>query len=673
MARRTYEANSGAVAATKLLTAGFNRATDDLASGFVEKANAANEEINDLESQVDTNMASYDSLAELMNLGLNKTNYTADDLMNINEGGAAGRIVGAAGEGALEGVSMFGPWGAFKGLADGLSAAIGYGIGRAGAQKAAQQLNQDASIANQHMLAKMQTAALNIGKNMRNAEELNIAAFGGPLDTDFTNGVRFITEGGTHEQNPFGGVFQGIAMDGADNLVEEGEVIYDDYVYSARLKVPEADKKLLGLKKDKDYTYAEAADILQKESEERPNDPISKANLDDMMGRLQVSQETLKQKQQGQKLKRALNKMTPDELNLFMQQLTQPQQMQPMLAMQGMQPMQPTQGEVPMFKLGGHLFAKGGSQVEPILSYSDYMKRYPSATYDSEEAYKRAMYDMWGEDYVNSILDTDSPASSWNTTAGYTNPKVTTPESDTTKKSKKFSWGQAARFAPIVGSLMGSIASMFDKPNYSNIARAERAMRRVPRVAPGYVGQRLGYNPLDINFLMTQTANQGLGARRALVESGAGPQSIIASNYMTQLGMGQNFMQALAQNEARKAQVAGFNRETDTTNITNNLNADLQNQRRAMMLAQFMLQTGQLRDQEIGRVQANRNAQLTNLFNNIGAWGQDRLSREQLAAAIDAGVFGNLGENEAAYRRPLVVYGKKGGPLFTIKKGGKHA
>jgi hypothetical protein len=53
--------------------------------------------------------------------------------------------------------------------------------------------------------------------------------------------------------------------------------------------VPKKDYELLGLKDGKDYTYADAAEVIQKESEERPNDPVSKKNLDAMMGRLQNS------------------------------------------------------------------------------------------------------------------------------------------------------------------------------------------------------------------------------------------------------------------------------------------------------------------------------------------------------------------------------------------------
>jgi hypothetical protein len=55
-----------------------------------------------------------------------------------------------------------------------------------------------------------------ISQNNTNNALLNIKAFGGNLHMNdvFNNGVRFIEEGGSHEENPLGGVPQGIAPDG---------------------------------------------------------------------------------------------------------------------------------------------------------------------------------------------------------------------------------------------------------------------------------------------------------------------------------------------------------------------------------------------------------------------------------------------------------------------------
>lgn len=125
-------------------------------------------------------------------------------------------------------------------------------------------------------------------------------AFGGELNThggDFSNGVTFINNGGTHEQNPFEGVPMGIAPDGQPNLVEEGEVLYNDYVFSNRLHPTDKELKESNLpKKYKGHTFALIAEDMSKESAERPNDPISKRGLEASLGKLASLQEEQRMK-----------------------------------------------------------------------------------------------------------------------------------------------------------------------------------------------------------------------------------------------------------------------------------------------------------------------------------------------------------------------------------------
>ena len=135
----------------------------------------------------------------------------------------------------------------------------------------------------------------------RNASKWH--ANGGFLDNVyggvFSNGVTTVNEGGTHEENPMEGVQMGMDIQGVPNLVEEGEVIFNDYVFSDRMKVPNSTRERLGLsKKDKNLTFAKAAKKLSKESEERPNDPISKNGLEHSLGILSYIQEDERLKKQ---------------------------------------------------------------------------------------------------------------------------------------------------------------------------------------------------------------------------------------------------------------------------------------------------------------------------------------------------------------------------------------
>jgi hypothetical protein len=137
---------------------------------------------------------------------------------------------------------------------------------------------------------------------VRNAAKWH--AEGGNLDnqfSDFRNGVIEYNAGGTHEENPNDGVQVGVDPQGTPNLVEEGEVNYNDYIFSDRLKVPKQFRKQYGLgTSKKQMTYADAAKKLQKESEERPLDPISKRGLDSVLGALAESQEDTRFKKQMQ-------------------------------------------------------------------------------------------------------------------------------------------------------------------------------------------------------------------------------------------------------------------------------------------------------------------------------------------------------------------------------------
>lgn len=137
----------------------------------------------------------------------------------------------------------------------------------------------------------------------------NFTAYGGPIDIgrnmfnrggimhqhggDFSNGLIFIDNGGTHEQNPFEGVQMGVDAQGIPNMVEEGEVVWNDYVFSNRLKPTKEFKDKYKVKGD---TFADVAKEMQKESEERPNDPISKRGLEDSMMKLQIEQEDIRMK-----------------------------------------------------------------------------------------------------------------------------------------------------------------------------------------------------------------------------------------------------------------------------------------------------------------------------------------------------------------------------------------
>lgn len=143
-------------------------------------------------------------------------------------------------------------------------------------------------------------------QNMFRNGEYDMKAFGGELGTngtDWTSGLLHVDAGGSHEDNALGGVPMGVDEQGIPNLVEEGETVFNNYVFSQRLKVPEDMYKDLGLggKITKGITFAEASKELAKESEQRPNDPISKAGLEASLAKLAEVQEAERMVEEMQK------------------------------------------------------------------------------------------------------------------------------------------------------------------------------------------------------------------------------------------------------------------------------------------------------------------------------------------------------------------------------------
>lgn len=154
--------------------------------------------------------------------------------------------------------------------------------------------------------------------------------------SDYSNGLNYFGTGGSHEENPYQGIQVGIDPQGIPNMVEEGESIFQDFVFSERLHPSFAERKQLikdlGLTKSqiKGKSYSDLAQYLSRESKERPNDPISKAALNKALDRLASSQERCKEaKRQSQALE--MFELAPDAdkmkmLDLASQQYQQQQQ-----------------------------------------------------------------------------------------------------------------------------------------------------------------------------------------------------------------------------------------------------------------------------------------------------------------------------------------------------------
>ena len=177
-------------------------------------------------------------------------------------------------------------------------------------------------------------------------ENAPLYAFGGDLEvqgTDYPTNLIHINAGGSHEENTNGGVQMGIDEQGIPNLVEEGEVIFNDYVFSNRINIDDTTKESFHVGKKKEMTYADLAKNLEKAISETPNDPISKAGFKAQMQDLMEQQERQKAEMAAEEAKKAFEALSPEEQQAVMQQVAQQDAMAQQAAMQ-----QPSPEEIVM-------------------------------------------------------------------------------------------------------------------------------------------------------------------------------------------------------------------------------------------------------------------------------------------------------------------------------------
>ena len=214
----------------------------------------------------------------------------------------------------------------------------------------------------EYEIANQQMSNYNIRTNAQAGNLLDnmyagLYAFGGNIDANganFSTGLKHVNAGGTHEESPYEGVPMGTDSEGTPNLVEENEVIYNDYVFSDRLKVPiikvkkgqELQQFEKVLRKYKGLSYAAAAKKAEVNSgvDERPNDNIARRGFEFELDILAQSQELERAIDHAEtpEEKEQLRQLTPEQFaQIQAEQQSQEQAMQEqMMQQQAMQQQQ---------------------------------------------------------------------------------------------------------------------------------------------------------------------------------------------------------------------------------------------------------------------------------------------------------------------------------------------
>ena len=180
-----------------------------------------------------------------------------------------------------------------------------------------------------HVLANKDKYSPEVVKRANFARNASKFALGGDMQTngsDFSNGLMHIDAGGSHESSPYDGVQLGTDAQGKPNLVEEGETIFDDYVFSKRIKADAQTKKRFHVGKNADISYSDLSKKLERESAERPNDAISQAGLEKQMHDLADEQERQKTEMQAKETQEVFASLPPDQQRAIMQEVAMEEQ-----------------------------------------------------------------------------------------------------------------------------------------------------------------------------------------------------------------------------------------------------------------------------------------------------------------------------------------------------------
>ena len=398
-------------------------------------------------------------------------------------------------------------------------------------------------------------------------------SFGGTLSThglDLSNGVVQVNNGSTHENNKYEGVQMGVDNQGIPNLVEQDEVIYNDYVFSNRIPVPNAVRNKYKLRGTKDMTFADAAKKAAKESEERPNDPISQRGLEDIMNKLANEQEVMREQKNN--------------------------------------------------KRRGKQYAKGGKLDSLLDADNDWVTNpyntattgfgegldvSPNQAVSREKAIKNTIdYNKETDDSIaRDNLLRYAPVFGSALGVGYG--LLSKPNYSRADALAQFA-ENAGKITPITYEPIG---------NYLTYRPTDLSYQANRMAAQAGATRR--------NIMNTSGGNRANAIG-----------SLLAADYNSQIAMGEAIRQAEAANFARRAQVEEFNRTTNKFNAEAALKAAIANQQARLDASKLGLSgyttAMKMKDDIDAQRNASLSANLTNLFDSLGDIGREEVIKKMV-------------------------------------------
>ena len=500
------KADSALQAGAPYIQSGLTTLSSALSNADIKKVNPANS------IQMGTANNADDFINNWNNMNFAKTDYEKSDFTKP----ASEQIGNIVSAGISTGLNTKSPWATIGAM--GL-AGVGSLIGNQRAKTQAQELNKKNNQVNIDAINKGSAIFDNIASNNTFNMEKNLASLGGNLfnrGANYDSGLMLINEGGTHESNPNEGIQLGTDENGTPNLVEQGEVVYKNYVFSNRLHLTEQELKDNYLPTSlKDTTFAYAAEKIGKNLIETPTDTLERNKVDNFLRRLANIQEAQRAK---------------------------------------------------MGKVGTQQMAYGGNKFS-------------------------------GEN-VNQQ----------NTNA-------------------------TLRRVPIYTNMALGLASLLQKPDYTNAELLEKRAREIPNntVSPTYLNDYMTYTPIDRNYYLNQLKGQAGATRNAIMNSGSNAgtamANLLASDYNSQNAVANSLMQMEQFNRQQKQAVSDFNRGTNQFNSQVGMQANQANAQLALERAKLqntlLAQAAQYREGADTALLQSQNKAIQDIGTQIGLLGRE--------------------------------------------------
>jgi len=403
--------------------------------------------------------------------------------------------------------------------------------------------------------------------------------------------------------------------------------------------------------KYKGKKYSDLAEKASKESEERPNDPISKAGLEDSMLRLQVAQEVQRAKKKDNKFAKGGRLFDAGGFR-FRQDV-------------------PGSNQFVANNRDGSVGVTIGNYPLGVPSFGNYRVIPAEAPVTRKVAEPGIAESILGtvpsnRDIANTLMATYGAGDRGLPIEDI--PEIRSAAIQSTPSDEGSALPTYMRYAPALGGALGALAATLtpvDAPDYRNADSIIRSRRSV-----GYtpLTQKLTYRPFDREFYQNKLNAQAGATRRAIANASNGNRGTLiagltAADYNAQNQMGDLFRQAEEYNQAQRERVAGFNRQTDQANAQMGIQTGMFN---SQMRQQAASEAARMRMIENQRYRADRAAKrdaiaanLTNFLESLGGIGEENYWRNAIDSLRRAGVYQAGTDLQGRVKRS----GAKGGKL----------